>query len=78
VIILTVGAAAPAALSGIQLEPASSWALYEVEPDHPRNYRRPAYPQVGKDGWWRPTWPVGPPKMHWEEFLALPDAERPL
>ena len=31
----------------------------------------------GKDGWRRPTWAWGP-KMRWDDYLALPAAERPL
>jgi hypothetical protein len=62
------------------LEPATfvGRTLYEFAPGDPRNYRRPAYAQLGKDGSWRPTWAGGPSKMRWDDYIALPEAERPL
>jgi hypothetical protein len=66
--------------TGMQLEPAIfiGRTLYEFAPGDPRNYQRRAYAQLGKDGWWCPTRAGGPPKMRWDEYIALPEAERPL
>jgi hypothetical protein len=64
----------------MQLEPAMFLGrmLYQFAPGDPGNYHRRAYAQLGKDGWWRPTWAGGPPKMRWDDNLALPESERPL
>jgi hypothetical protein len=66
--------------TGMQLEPAMflGQTLYEFPPGDSRNYRRRAYAQLDRDGWWRPVWAGGPPKMRREDFVALPEAERPL
>ncbi|MBJ7598013.1 MAG: hypothetical protein DLM67_00830 [Candidatus Nephthysia bennettiae] len=42
-----------------------------------RVVRGRAWAMPGQDGWWRPTWAWGL-KMRWDDYLALPEAERPL
>jgi hypothetical protein len=42
-----------------------------------RVLRYHAWARLGQDGWWRPAWAWGL-EMRWEDYLALPEAERPL
>ncbi|PZS26063.1 MAG: hypothetical protein DLM58_21300 [Pseudonocardiales bacterium] len=56
-------------------------AMYLGPAWHPlhdgRRMRSWAWAMLGKDGWWRPTW-AWDLKMRWDDYLALPEAERPL
>ncbi|HLB76086.1 MAG TPA: hypothetical protein VJO72_03550 [Candidatus Dormibacteraeota bacterium] len=40
-------------------------------------YRSWAWAMLSQDGWWRPTWAWGL-KMRWDDYLVLPEDERPL